>query len=319
MAGAGVAFVIAASRAGIFPLRSDVVALLGTICGVAAAAWAALASVRLVQEREGRIARGGEILALAGVAVVAAAGLANWALDFRGLLLLTEGEELPLANLRHYRAVAAGPLGNPGPGDAVVRLQRVELVRAPAGLAPRSRLFFTPRRGEPFRELVVEQARAARAGALTLHQGAFGFVPRVVVQREGQTIHDAYVPMGARRDAARGVSHEGTLTLEDGVVLTFAIDLSQLDEEMKGHPVLGVELRRGQEILGRGELLPGHGATMRDGWHVGFGGLKRWSEIDVSRGSFRGTALAGMVIAVVGAAVWIGARVRRRGRGAGRR
>jgi len=82
------------------------------------------------------------------------------------------------------------------------------------------------------------------------------------------------------------------------------ISLDDLDERMKGHPRLAVRVAKGGRAIGSGELLPGHFADLEDGYRVGFAGLKRWSEIDVSRRSYRGTAVAGLAVAALGAVLW---------------
>ena len=51
-------------------------------------------------------------------------------------------------------------------------------------------------------------------------------------------------------------------------------------------------------------MLPGHFAEIEQGYSIGFAGLEKWSEVDISRRNYRKTVLAGSVIAVIGAVLW---------------
>jgi hypothetical protein len=310
---AAFAAALAATRSGLLEPRPARLAALGGAVLVAAVGVAALALAGLARRREGRAALAAEAVLFAGLAVTAAAGLANWAFAIQGLVVLTEGEAIPLARGAHLQELSVGPLARLSEVDGVLRLVEVELepVRG-GGFVPRSRLEVMGA-GEAVQELRVTPSRAAGAGALVLHQGAFGFAPRLVLQKDGITLLDRTVPFTSRREGPRGVAFEAELELaSEGVQVVAAVDLTGLDEEMKGHPVLAVELRRGGEVLGQGRLLPGHGATMRDGWHFGYGGMKMWSEIDIRRGSSRLPALAGCALVVLGGVAWPVLRRRRR-------
>ena len=81
-------------------------------------------------------------------------------------------------------------------------------------------------------------------------------------------------------------------------------DLASLDEGMQGHATLHLTVERDGELIGRGSLLPGRFAEIDQGYRVGFAGLEKWSEIDISRRHQGGLVLAGMGLAVAGAALW---------------
>jgi hypothetical protein len=150
--------------------------------------------------------------------------------------------------------------------------------------------------------VAIDPGARATAGPLHLYQGAFGFAPRIVLTRAGETVFDRVVPFTTERTDAKGVVFEGSFLLErEGLTAHGRVDLDSLDGGMRGHATLEIELARGDELLGRGRLLPGHFAEVADGYRVGFAGLAKWSEIDVARRSYPGVMLAGGALALTGA------------------
>ncbi|HSN90497.1 MAG TPA: hypothetical protein VLS93_04655 [Anaeromyxobacteraceae bacterium] len=301
----GFAGILAATRAGALAPRPGLLAGLGAAAGVLASVALALAATRLVRRREGRLAAAGESLLLAGVLAVAAAGLANWLLGFQGFAVLTEGDALPLARGTHLQGFTAGPAARLDDLAGTLRLARVEIVPAPAGGFVAESALETLGIGAPEAEVVIRSGRGAVAGPLVLHQGAFGFAPRLVIEKDGAVVFDRTVPFTSRREGATGVSFEQQLVVEaHRLAVDAVIGLDGLDERMKGHPVLALEVRREGQLLGKGILSPGHAAALDGGWSVGFAGLRMWSEIDVARRSYRTPALAGMALAALGALLW---------------
>lgn len=311
--GGGLAAVIFAVRSGAMEARPWLVAAVGGVAALAAAGALACAVQRVMAERGRRAAAaGGEAAVMAGLLVVIGVGFANWLFEYRAFLLLTEGDRVTLGTERHLREVTTGPLGAVGSLSGTVELAKVELrPSSDGGFIPASRLLLATDAPARPREIVIAPGQPGRGSGAIFQQGAFGFVPRVIVQRQGKTLFDQPVQLESRRDDARGISFEASIPLQDQQAeLKVAVDLSRLDERMKGHPVLGVALRRGEETIGAGELLPGHGATMKDGWQVGFGGMKMWSEIDLRRHDFHFAALLGLLTTAVGLCVWVVARWR---------
>lgn len=303
---------IFAVRSGAMEARPWLIAAVGSVAALASAGAFVCAVRGIVDGRGGRVAAAGEAAVMVGLLVIFGAGFANWLFDDRAFLLLTEGDRVPLGTERHLREATAGPLGGVGSLSGTVELAKVELrPSSDAGFIPVSRLLLASTAGTEEREVVIAPGQPGRGLGAIFQQGAFGFVPRIIVQQQGKTVFDQPVQLESRRGNSRGICFETNISLQDqGVELTVAVDLSRLDERMKGHPVLGVALRRGEETLGAGELLPGHGATMKDGWHVGFGGMKMWSEIDLRRHDFHPAVLLGLVATVVGLCVWLVARWR---------
>ncbi len=86
------------------------------------------------------------------------------------------------------------------------------------------------------------------------------------------------------------------------------MDLASLDEAMHGHATLVPEVRKKGELLGRGNLLPGHFAAIGEGYQIGFIGLEKWSEIDIVRRNYASLVLAGAIVALLGAILWPAAR-----------
>jgi hypothetical protein len=295
---------LAATKAGALAARPALLAGLGAAVGAAAAVGLVVAAARL-RRREGRIAAAGEALLLAGALAVASAGLANWLLGFQGFAVLTEGQALPLAGGRHLQGFTAGPAARLSDLGGALRLAGVELLPAPGGgFLARSTLQVLGV-GGPEQEVAVRSGRGASVGPLLLHQGAFGFAPRIVIERDGEVVFDRTVSFTSRREGATGVAFEQQFVVEaHRLAVDAVIHLEDLDERMKGHPVLALEVRREGRLLGTGSLSPGHAAALEGGWSVGFAGLWMWSEIDVARRSYRTPALAGTAIAALGALLW---------------
>ena len=77
-----------------------------------------------------------------------------------------------------------------------------------------------------------------------------------------------------------------------------------LREGLSGVARLAVALPREGTLLGRGVLSPGHFAELNDSYRVGFAGLRKWSEIDVSRRHYGNIVLLGGGLALLGGLSW---------------
>ena len=71
-------------------------------------------------------------------------------------------------------------------------------------------------------------------------------------------------------------------------------------------------MRRDGQVLGAGKLRPGEFADLEGGYRVGFAGLKKWAEIDISRRNYPGPILWGAGVAAAGVLVWLLAMVLKR-------
>jgi hypothetical protein len=310
LCGGVLACLIVLARVGIQGPPVAVAAGTGVLAAGAAAAAFVLAAWRL-RAPSGRRGRDfGEALGMAGVFLLALAGFANWAFEYRALMVLQEGEQVMLDGA-HLDAEASGPLGGRIRPNGSLRLEKVRWVVAEDGFLAESDLRYASPAGGTNELTIVSGRSSARVGGVFLHQGAFGFVPRIVVSHDRKKLYERWTPIHSRFEPGRAVAFEETIDIEPDVTLSVGVSLDRLDEEMKGHPVLGLQLRRGQEVIGAGELLPGHGADLREGWHVGFAGLRRWSEIDIVSEPHRRTALLGASMAVVGGIVFALAAWRR--------
>lgn len=279
---------------------------------------AAMAAWRLVEvlltvarSRRRRWSGAAEAVAWTGLLLALAAGFANWLLSLQGYIILYEGEERPLFGGAHLEAFEAGPLANAAEMGIALALAKVELRPGSGGtFTPESRLVVVDTDGER-RELVIDPLHRADLGSLRLHQGAFGFAPRIVLQRDGEVFFDETVPFLTRRVAERGLSFEGRFDVaKEGVEVTGEVSLESLDEAMKGHPTLDLEVRRAGAVLGSGSLQLGHFAELDDGFRVGFAGLRYWSEIDVSRRNYSAWMRGGGWALLIGLAAWPLARLR---------
>jgi hypothetical protein len=247
----------------------------------------------------------GEALLLTGVLVALVAGMANWTLRLQGFVILKEGEAVPLHQGSHLQQFDGGPLARMDEMNVILTLEELELL--PAGndlFYPESHLRVQHGAGAPER-LSTGVSSSGSVGPLRFHQGAFGFAPRIVILENDETVFDEVVPFTTRREGASGINFEGSFTIErEGLAVHGSVDLENLDEAMRGHATLALLVKRGETLLGRGRLLPGHFADLEQGYRSGFAGLHKWSEIDVSRRTYRSAVLAGTALALGGAVFW---------------
>lgn len=251
----------------------------------------------------------GSVLALCGALVIFGGGMANWLFSLQGYVILTEVDALPLQAAGHLQGFDAGPLSNPGELAAMIQLEKVDLVAAGDGFIPTSHL--RVRRDGDVTRLTIAPGQGAELQSLRLRQGVFGFAPRIVVVKADRLLSDKVIPFTTRRTDGKGTRFYGGLTIpEERLEIRAVVDLSGLDDHMRGHPKLAVVVDREGKEIGRGELLPGHYAELRDGYRIGFTALKKWSEIDISRRNYPEPMLAGAALIVLGGIVGIVRRLR---------
>jgi hypothetical protein len=159
--------------------------------------------------------------------------------------------------------------------------------------------------------LHVAPLESDSSGSLRFFQGAFGFAPRIVILHEETTLFDRVVPFVTERQGASGISFEGRFTLEsERLDVQGVIDLANLDEALRGHAILHLEVSQDGLPLGSGSLRPGHFAEIEKGYRIGFAGLEKWSEVDIMRRNYGQVVVAGAALALAGALLWPVARWR---------
>ncbi len=294
-----------ALRQGVAPHPPSVLALLVSLVLACLGLRALVLLGGLVGRPERRIGRVAELALAAGVLVALGAGMANWLLRLQGTVILNEREAVPLEGGTALQVFDAGALSRLEEMGLTLALDRLELVAAGSGsFYPASSLSAWREGQEPRRLRVTPHERAA-FGALRFHQGAFGFAPRIVLLRDGETLFDKVVPFLTERRGRSGLSFEGRFTLErEDLQVEGSVDLATLDEGMRGHATLALVLTRDGEPFGRGSLLPGRFAEIEQGYRIGFAGLERWSEIVVSRRNYGRLVLAGGAVALAGGVLW---------------
>jgi hypothetical protein len=282
-------------------------ALMATVVALASAACVAEAVAIVVARRRGGI---GRVRAAAGIAIVAGVlavcggGLANWLLSLQGAVVLTEGESVILSRTGQLQEFEAGPLSDLDEMRLALRLVEVELVAKEGGFVPRSTLVMQRGHGEGHR-FSVEPRSSHRRDALWFHQGAFGFSPRIVIFEGERTVFDRPVPFLTRRQGSAGTSFVGSFEVgAESLAVDGEISLDTLDQTMRGHSTLNLRVRRGSRLLGQGSLLPGHFAEIDGGYRIGFAGLKKWTELDVSRRNYPEPMIAGGAVSLAGLLVW---------------
>lgn len=301
--GVGAAHLLAVKRGWMAP-RPILLAAVASLAGLAALLMVAMVVARTLRG-ERRIAGVGEALLAAGVLTAGAAGFANWALGIQGVVLAFEREPVRLSRAADLTGFDPGPLADLREMDVTVALARLELAGAGArGFRAVSHLKLLGDAGEEI-GLAVERGKATRFRALLLRQGAFGFAPRIVVVKNGREVLDVAVPFRTVREGRDGVSFVGEFEIgAERLDFQGAVTLDDLNDEMKGHPLLELRAQRDGRPLGAGKLRPGESAALEDGYSIAFAGLKRWSEIDFARRTYPIPMLAGAVLAAIGALLW---------------
>jgi len=252
----------------------------------------------------GRVAAAAEILLLTGILTALAGGLANWLLGLQGFVILNAGQSVPLHGGSRLQVFVSGPLARIEEMGIVLGLEKVDLVPVGDGsFYPRSWLALW--RGQEGESLQIDPHSDARSGVLRFYQGAFGFSPQIVVVHRDEVVFDQVVPFVTRLQGEDGISFEGDFEVEsEKLTVDGSLDLASLDEALRGHATLALTVRREHRVLGSGSLLPGHFAELEEGYRIGFVGLHRWSEIDVSRRNYGGVVIGGGLVALLGAVVW---------------
>lgn len=281
-----------------------VASLLGGL-GAVALANSARAAVVAIRGRSGRARALAEAAAGAGLLVGLTAGLANWALGVQGVIVLMEREPVAIASPGEAVLLELGPLADARERETTVVLARLSLESVGDGnFRVVSRLQTRDGRGSEHVASVASD-RSARAGALIFHQGAFGFAPRIVATKQGRTLLDAHVPFRTVRQDSSGLAFVEEFGIAaEGLRLHGAITLEDLNDDMKGHPRLELEVDRNGSPLGVGALRPGEFVDLEGDVRVGFAGLRRWSEIAFSRRNYGHLVIGGAIVWVCGLVTW---------------
>lgn len=302
-------------RRGWLPVPPGALAILVILLLAALIADLGVLAVAVWRRRQPMVRGLSRLLWLAGVVVVFGSGLANWLFSLQGYVILSEGDAAPLSMTSHLQGYEAGPLASADELGIVIQLAKFELL--PAGgetYNPRSRMRAQHRHEEPV-TLEVAPGEAAYLGALRFQQGAFGFSPRIVILKGESAIFDQVVPFitSYQRPGVLGFQGEFTIEKED-LRVRGDVDVSSLDERMKGHAKLWLSVSQGGEELGSGELSPGHFAELKNGYRAGFAGLKYWTELDISRRNYITPMGVGALLAAIGGLGWLGATLWARSR-----
>lgn len=302
---AGIASFLLAMRRGWVPMVPAAFAAAVGAFMLAGAVWLVAAVMAGVRRGRFPVTSAAEILTAAGLLTVAAGGMTNWLMGLQGTVILLEGEQTTLSKPSQLLAFDAGPLARRVEMGGFLQLLELKLVPAAGGFIPESRLRFVRSHATKPREIFLRPKAGAVDGSLRFYQGAFGFAPRIVILKGGEQLLDDHVPFQTLRVRPGVIRFDGQFDVaREGLHVEGAISLEGLDEEMKGHPKLGLLVRKGGQALGGGELLPGHFADIAEGYRIGFAGMKRWSEIDISRRNYPIPIFIGAAIALIGLLAW---------------
>ena len=249
------------------------------------------------------------ILGSIGIVVALAGGSANWLLGLQGYVILTEGEKVRLESGKRLQEFDAGPLARVDEMNVTLGLEELELVAATGDRFYPASSIRVWRQGKDSGPLEISPHKPAVFGQLRIHQGAFGFAPRIVIlhgEDPSREVFDQVVPFLTQRQGPAGISFVGSFNIAaEDLKINGAVDLTSLDEEMRGHSILDLVVAKEGRALGAGKLLPGKFAEIEEGYRVGFAGLEQWSEIVVSRKDYSSFVFGGAVLAVLGGILWL--------------
>jgi hypothetical protein len=217
-------------KGGVIRHPTWVLGILVALATLALATRAVAVSRELRNPRRGRAGFVGELLLMAGVLTALGGGLANWLLSLQGYVVLHEGESVPLHGGSHLQQFDSGPLSRIEELHLTLGLAELNLI--PTGdelFYPESRL--TVRHGEEQSvELAISPGDAGSFGALRFYQGAFGFAPGIVIERDDRTVFDRIVPFVTERHGPTGISFIGSFTIaSEELEVDGAVDLGSLD------------------------------------------------------------------------------------------
>jgi len=303
LAAADVACLLAIKR-GWLVARPAALAALVCVTALALCTCAVEAGVRAARGPR-RISALAAVLGATGLLAVGVGGLANWAFSLQGFVVVAERAPVRLAQTEALDAFAAGPLASRRELDLTLALARLELVGAgPEHFRAVSRLRVLDAAGEEV-GISVDRGSAARFRTLVFHQGAFGFAPRIVVTQRDRPLLDEHVPFRTVREGSAGIAFVRDFEItKEKLLLRCALALDDLNEDMKGHPRLELSVEREGVPVGAGTLKPGEFADLADGYRVGFAGLRRWSEIDISRRTYDAPIRVGLALFAAAVLLW---------------
>ncbi len=303
LAAADAAYLLAMKRGSLAP-RPAVLAALVCVTALALCACAVEAAVRAARGPR-RVSALAAVLGAAGLIAVGAGGFATWAFSLQGFVVVAEREPVRLARTETLDAFVAGPLANLRELHLTLALARLELVGAgPEHFRAVSRLRVLDAAGEEV-GISVDRGSAARFRTLVFHQGAFGFAPRIVVTQRDRPLLDEHVPFRTVREGPAGIAFARDFEISrEKLLLRCALALDDLNEDMKGHPRLELSIEREGVPVGAGTLKPGEFADLADGYRVGFAGLRRWSEIDISRRTYDAPIRVGLALFAASVLLW---------------
>lgn len=248
----------------------------------------------------------GQGLFFLGLLIVGLGGMANWLFSLQGFMVLIEGDAIPLFGGRHLQAFEAGLLSDPAEMNLTVQLLDVELRPGlGTGFYPEMLLLVSRGPGQE-QEISLIAGSSVASGSLWFHGGAFGFAPRILISRAGETLFDETVPFTTRRDDAQDIQFEGLFTIAaHELEVEGRVNLASWDTRVSGHPVLSLRISTNDELLGAGSLEVGGLAEVGEGLEIQFADLQMWAEIDVSRRNYPQPMFWGAVLAAAGIVLWV--------------
>lgn len=300
---AGGAYVVLWRRAQ-GPTRYGWLLTLATFAGAALAAMLISSVVAAVRgpRRSSPVA---EATCALGGLLLLAGGLINVTAGIYGAVVVLEREPVRLDRREELAAYQAGPLASQRDLEITLALDRLRLAAADGDRFTATSALKVLDASGTEKGLVVSPGKNASFGAFEFLQGTFGFAPKVVVMRGTSRVLDTYVPFRTMREGADGVAFlEDFEVGGERLLVHGAITLEDLSDDMKGHPALELAVEQDGAPLGRGKLRPGEFVDLERGLRVGFGGMKRWSEIMFTRHRYPRTVRTGVALIALGGLAW---------------
>jgi len=266
----------------------------------------------------------GSVLFHIGLLLVLAAVVLGTSLSFRASVKLTEGQAFD-ARVDKYGMQSAGRWRQSAAQPLTFRLVRVEPDYEVNGDSTLASLVEPTLEGKSTRfstPVPIYMNHGLRHAGLTIHQGKdFGFAPLLMIEdAAGQRVFQAYVPLatlsGSEKESYLDYVDIGPKDKQLRVELELFPDAAYRDgvylskSALPKNPVLHVVLReRGMIVLDQFIRLTAEASG--GGYSVHFGGVRRWSQIDVSDAPGVPVLLVATLLGSVGLALRL-LRVRRR-------
>lgn len=267
-----------------------------------------------VNGNKGAAGAWGSLLFHVGILLILAAVVLSTSASFRASVKLTEGQAFD-ARVDRYGAQKAGRWYSPPSQPLTFRLIRVEPEYEVNGATTAASIVEPTLEGKTSRFFPQEPvyiSHGLRHAGVTIHQGReMGFAPLVVVEdAAGKRLLQGYTRLATMAGAEKDSYLDYVEIRDKGVRVELELlpDAAYRDgayvsrSAAPKHPVLHVVVREhGKSVLD--QFIPITRDVSAGGYTVFFGGLRRWSQLDISDAPGVPVLMAGTLLGALGLAL----------------